>query len=131
MLPQFPSRRAVLQAMAAGAGATVLRAAEDMDPVSARIQADLVRHAGFGIKRSGSPGDILTAEWVAERLRAAAYKVDVLDFEAPFLVERSVRLAAGGMTLDLLPQRRVVGVHGSGLSAMFCGARDSSLVSHD
>ena len=67
-----------------------------MDPVSARIQADLERHASFGIKRSASPGDLATAAWIAERLRTSGYKVNVMDFEAPFLVERSTRLVSAG-----------------------------------
>jgi hypothetical protein len=103
------SRRTILQTMAAGAGATALgrllplRAAE-MDPVSARIQADLEKHAGFGIKRSGGPGDLMTADWVAQRLRTAGFKVEQLDFPAPFLIERSVKLSAGGMTAMLYAQ---------------------------
>lgn len=75
-----------------------------MDPVSARIQADLERHASFGIKRSASPGDLATAAWIAERLRTSGYKVNVMDFEAPFLVERSTRLVSAGMMADLYAQ---------------------------
>ena len=75
-----------------------------MDPVSARIQADLERHAGFGTKRSASASDLATAVWIAERLRTSGYKVNVTDFEAPFLVERSTRLVSAGMTADLYAQ---------------------------
>ena len=107
MKPHVPShsRRTVLQVLAAGACAlrNPLQGAP-MDPVSARIQADLERHASFGIKRSASPGDLATAAWIAERLRTSGYKVNVMDFEAPFLVERSTRLVSAGMTADLYAQ---------------------------
>jgi hypothetical protein len=103
--PHPYSRRGVVQALAAGALAfrRPLRGAQ-LDPVSARIQADLERHASFGIKRSASPGDLATAAWVAGRLREAGYRVSVTDFEAPFLVERSTRLVSAGMAADLYPQ---------------------------
>jgi hypothetical protein len=107
---KFVSRRSLLQSMAVGTGAVVLapllrgQTAPAMDPVTARIQADLERHASFGSKRSASPGDLKTAEWIAERLRTCGYKVAAHDFPAPFLVERSVRLSTEGMSLSLYPQ---------------------------
>jgi hypothetical protein len=96
--------------MAAGSGAIVLepmlrgQTARPLDAVTARIQADLERHASFGIKRSATPGDLETARWISSRLQSAGYKVNSHEFPAPFLVERSVRLSSEGMTLNLYPQ---------------------------
>jgi hypothetical protein len=78
----------MLRAMAVGAGAVVfepaLRAqAPAMDRIAARIDADLRRHASFGSKRSAAPGDRMTANWIAERLKAAGYIVAAHDFPAP------------------------------------------------
>jgi hypothetical protein len=75
-----------------------------MDAVTARIDADLRRHAGFGSKRSATEGDLATARWIADRLRTAGYRVSSHDFPAPFLVERAVRLSSEGMTLNLYAQ---------------------------
>jgi hypothetical protein len=97
--------------MAVGAGAVALepllctaQTARITDPLTARIYADLEKHASLGSKRSATPGDLATAEWIAQRLRAAGYKVSSHDFPAPFLVERSVRLSTEGRTLNLYPQ---------------------------
>ena len=118
--PHFPhhSRRTVLQVLAAGAVALrhPLHGAE-MDPLSARIQADLERHASFGTKRSASPGDLATASWVAERLRTAGYRVNMTTFDAPFLVERSTRLVSAGMEVDLYPQTPCITTGPRGITA--------------
>jgi hypothetical protein len=74
------------------------------DALTARIQADLEKHASLGIKRSATPGDLATAEWISQRLKTAGYRVSSHDFPAPFLVERSVRLATEGMSVNLYPQ---------------------------
>jgi hypothetical protein len=75
-----------------------------LDPVTARIQSDLEKHASLGSKRSATSGDLETAKWIGERLRAVGYKVDSHDFPAPFLVERSVRLSTEGMSINLYAQ---------------------------
>ncbi len=117
------SRRAVLRAMAAGVGAAavgpVLRGQSGggLGAVSARIQADLVKHASFGVKKSGDAGDLMTAEWVAGRLRAASYKVDVLDFEAPYLDERMVWLSADGVALKVYAQTPCATTGSQGVTA--------------
>lgn len=129
MLPPsaLVSRRSVLRAMALGASAArpLLRAAEP-DPVTARIQEDLLRHARFGVKRSGTPGDLMTAAWIAQRLRAAGYKVDELDFEAPFFVSRTVRLSAGRVSLDLHAQTPAATTPPDGVRAPLAVVRTSA-----
>ncbi|HEX4999720.1 MAG TPA: hypothetical protein VFY29_15965 [Terriglobia bacterium] len=104
------SRRSMLQVIAAGSGAMALepllraQSAAPMDAVTARIKADMEKHASFGIKRSATPGDIQTAQWIASRLKTAGYKVESPEFPSPFFVERAVSLSTGGMTLNLYPQ---------------------------
>ncbi len=67
----LPSRRSILQAMAVGAGAVAFepllrgQAPGKTDPLIARIQKDLERHASFGSKRSATPGDLMTADWIS------------------------------------------------------------------
>ena len=130
--PKLPSRRSILQAMAAGAGATAIeslvpiQAARKMDPVSARIQNDLVRHASFGIKRSGTPGDLMTAAWIAERLRTAGYKVDELDFAAPFLVQRSARICPRRHDARCVPSAPELDHGSEGVTARLALVRDFS-----
>jgi hypothetical protein len=107
---RLPSRRSLLQTIAVSAGAFALepllraQTTSAPDPVTARIRSDLEKHAGFGVKRSATPGDLATAEWIAQRLKAIGYKVDSREFPAPFLVERAVRLSTEGMSIDLYPQ---------------------------
>ena len=97
-----------------------------MDPVSARIQADLERHASFGTKRSASPGDLAAAAWIAERLRTSGYKVNTMDFEAPFFVERSTRLVSAGITADLYAQSPCTTTGSRGVTARLALVRTQS-----
>src|SRR5262249_46656948 len=103
-------RRSMLKSMAVGAGTLALeptllaQVGRSLDPVTARIQGDLEKHASFGSKRSATPGDIETAKWIANRMESMGYKVNSYDFPAPFLVERSVRLSTEGMSLKLYAQ---------------------------
>jgi len=106
----FHSRRSILQALAAGAGAVAIQpllhgqTPKPVDVFTARIQSDLERHASFGIKRSGTAGDLQTARWISERLQAIGYTMESHKFMAPYLAARSVQLSTSGMTLKLYPQ---------------------------
>jgi hypothetical protein len=118
------SRRAMLHCVAGAAGLAVgdgwparLSAQTGDAATVARIDADLVRHAGFGDKFSGSEGDRATAAWIAGRLRRAGYRVDESSFDAPFFVKRSAKLSAGDAVADVLPQAPVVTTGASGVSA--------------
>src|SRR4029079_2721042 len=75
-----------------------------LDTVTARIQADLEKHASFGSKKSASPGDLETAKWISERVRLMGYSAESHDFTAPYFEERSVRLATGGISAKLYAQ---------------------------
>ena len=121
MTDNFPSRRSMLRTMAVGAGVFALKpgltAQTALDPITARIRADLEKHASFGIKRSGTAGDLATADWIAQRLRAAGYKVDSHPFPAPFLLERSVQLTTEGMSVRLYPQTPAATTGAKGVTA--------------
>jgi hypothetical protein len=87
------------------------------DAVTARIHADLVRHAGFGEKFSGGPGDAATADWVAGRLTKAGYRVEQPTFEAPFFIKRAAHLVTGSARADVAPQAPVVPTGAAGVTA--------------
>jgi PA domain len=110
------TRRRLLAAAAFGAGAGAINA---LLPVTAaaqtrpsspteRIRADLERHAAFGDKFSGGPGDSANADWIAGRLRDAGYQVAVPEFDAPFFVRRQASLGVGTRTVGVDPQAPVV-----------------------
>jgi hypothetical protein len=85
--------------------------------LTARLAADLERHASFGEKFSGGAGDIATANWVAERLRASGYRVQESDFDAPFFIQRAAQLMTGGITAEVVPQAPVVTTGAAGVRA--------------
>jgi hypothetical protein len=110
------TRRDVLHGMARGAGAYTLsnllpgaaRAEDDGSAVTQRLQADLERHASFGDKFSGGPGDTATARWVSGRLRKSGYRIQESVFDAPFFVKRAARLSTGSTSVPVVPQAPVV-----------------------
>ena len=113
------TRRTLLHGLISGAGAAgvagvlPLRARAQGDDVAHRLNADLVKHAGFGDKFSGGDGDNATAGWIAERLRASGYSVQESSFDAPYFVRRAARLSTGTLAADVVPQAPVV-TSGSG-----------------
>jgi hypothetical protein len=112
----------LLRAIAAGAGAVALQPllgfqrGPTTDTLTAQIRTDLEKHASFGIKRSATPGDLATAEWIAQRLKTSGYKVASHEFPAPFLVERSTTLSTEGMSLRLYPQTPAATTGSKGLT---------------
>ena len=127
------SRRSLLQTMALTAGTVaiepLLRAQVSphaLDAVTTRIQADLQKHASFGSKRSATPGDLQTAEWIGQRLRAIGYKTTAHDFPAPFLVERSSRLITEGMSLNLYPQTPAATTNARGVTGRLALIRNTA-----
>ena len=119
------TRRRVLGGLGVFAGTGALhgllpRAASSQDDtaaVSARLDADLERHASFGDKFSAGPGDVATAGWIAERLRATGYSVAESTFEAPFFAARSAQLRSGNVTAAVIPQAPVAPTGAAGVSA--------------
>jgi hypothetical protein len=117
------TRRDVLRLLAAGATTGVARGfwpeglRAQADPLVARMQADLVKHAGFGDKFSAGPGDLATADWIATRLRTSGYKVETPTFDAPFFIKRTTRLTLGATRVDVMPQAPVTVTGASGVTA--------------
>ena len=119
------TRRRLLGGLGAFAGAGAVhgllpraaRSQDDSAAVTARLNADLERHASFGDKFSAGPGDVATAGWIARRLRNAGYDVVESTFEAPFFVARSTQLRSGEMMAAVIPQAPVVPTGGAGVSA--------------
>jgi hypothetical protein len=126
------TRRRVLSSIAYGAAAGVvpllrprLAAAQEDPAVVRRLAEDLAKHASFGQKFSGGPGDLATADWVAGRLRGSGYEVAESTFDAPFFVERAVRFTAGGATAGVIPQAPVVVTTARGVTAPLALVEDA------
>jgi len=120
----MPTRRELLQGLAwAGAGVAhaafprVARAQDARPDITGRIRANLERHAGFGDKFSGGPGDRATADWIAGRLRASGYRLEESTFDAPYFVRRAARLTTGTVSSDVVPQAPVVPTGAAGVTA--------------
>jgi hypothetical protein len=117
------TRRDLLRSLAIGAGTAALSWARSsplwarQDDVTRRIDADLSRHAGFGEKYAGGPGDLRTADWIAGRLRTSGYEVSEWPFDAPFFVQRTARLRMGDRSTVVAPQAIVVPTPGDGITA--------------
>jgi len=117
------TRRRLLGGLGTYAGVAALhavlpRAARSQDDtVTARLTADLVRHASFGAKYSAGPGDVATAGWVAERLRTLGYSVAESTFEAPFFISRSTQLRSRGAVVPVIPQAPVAPTSVAGVTA--------------
>lgn len=101
--------------------------AQDTEALTVRIRADLERHAGFGPKFSGGPGDTATARWIAGRLRSSGYRVDESTFEAPFFVRRVCRLSTGRSSAELLPQAPVLPTGRAGITAPLALAGEATV----
>ena len=93
------------------------RADRSSAALTARIAADLERHASFGPKFSAGPGDWQTADWVAERLRASGYDVERSVFDAPFFVARTTELSSGTARARVVPQAPVAVTPPAGIEA--------------
>src|SRR5262245_46695659 len=79
-----------------GAGSPV-RPADGPDPFTPeRLMADVERYVGFGTHRSGSPGDLATSDWFAQRWSKLRYAVEQPEFPVPNSDTTLARLEAGG-----------------------------------
>src|SRR5688572_1555981 len=119
------TRRELLQRFAFGAAVGAVHAGLSR-PIAAqsddaalleRVRADLSRHASFGDKFSGGPGDLATAAWIAGRLRTSGYEVAQSTFDAPFFVPRATRLITGATTVEVMAQAPVVPTGAAGVTA--------------
>jgi hypothetical protein len=87
------------------------------DAATAKLREDLLTHASFGLKFSGSPGDHATADWTAARLRGLGYAVEVTEFDAPFFVSRTTELRIDSTAVAIVPQAPVLVTARAGLTA--------------
>jgi hypothetical protein len=99
--------------------------ADDEGGGAARLAADLERHASFGAKFSGGPGDTATAAWIAGRLRRAGYAVAETTFAAPFFIERAARLASGDAVVGVVPQAPVLVTGAGGITGRLALVEDA------
>ena len=114
---RFIGRSALaIGAAAADAGWPAIAQDAGLD-MTARLGRDLAIHAGFGLKHSGGEGDHATADWTADRLRGAGYRVEVSAFDVPYFVRRRAELAISGRPVELLPQAPVLVTAPAGVSA--------------
>jgi len=72
------------------------------------LQRDLERHAGFGDKIAGGPGEAATAQWISERLTALGYEVSWQPVPVPGFAPADCSLVAGAARAALWPQPPVV-----------------------
>jgi len=122
-------RTAVLGAGAVAIGPTRMKTAlaQNADRLTAQFRADLEKHASFGDKYSGGTGDQKTADWISGRLKQSGYRVHEMEFDAPFFVKRTARLAAGSSAVDVMPQGPVVVTGPSGITAPLVLAGDAGV----
>ena len=72
------------------------------------IKADLERHASFGDKFSGGPGDIATADWIAGRLQDSGFSIEKSYFDSPFFIKNNSSLHTLNRTTEVVAQAPVV-----------------------
>lgn len=83
----------------------------------ARLQDCLGRYASFGSKLSGSKGDLASARWIAEDLRASGYTVEQQEFGVPTFAPSTacIQTSTGRTPVD--PQPVVVQTPAAGITA--------------
>ena len=117
-------RSAILGSLVAGTLPALVQGAPDegasraTEPLRLRLQEDLKTHAGFGVKRSGGPGDRATAQWIAARLGASGFEVRTDPFDVPFFEPALAELRCpGGAGVPLFVQPAAVATAPEGLTA--------------
>ena len=118
----YTTRRMFLNRMALGAGLLAFRnvlaqpaSTETKNDLFRQLQSDLERHAGFGYKYSGGPGDLATADWITERLEKLGYSISESTFAAPFFIKRTTTLSVGARVQEVVPQAPVVTTAAAGI----------------
>ena len=75
---------------------------------SERLFADVKAYAEAGNKQSGGAGDRWTADWTAQRLAAAGFKVERQSFQVPWFEAATCELTLGDRKIPLVAQPPVV-----------------------
>lgn len=68
-----------------------------------QLTRDLERHASFGEKYTGSPGDLATADWIAGELSLAGYQIQRQEIPLPCNRVSQLSLSDTGLTLFAQP----------------------------
>ena len=113
-----PSRRQVLSAASLAASMASISPALANVPTD-RVEEDLKRYVGFGIKASGGPGDIACGEWLESELREQGFTVQRQTISAPFFTAGRAELMSGGNSVPVVPQAIVVPTGAAGISGRF------------
>jgi hypothetical protein len=129
-------RRELIKAAGVGAGALALPSAVLAQPASrtsetpgdeltARLGADLRRHAELGVKVTGGDGDLSTADWIAARLKDISFAVEQPRFDAPFFATSRSVLTVGEETIGVVAQPIVVKTGPEGITAPLAVVRET------
>lgn len=116
----MPSRRDVIGGTLGAAGSLPLvsgRARAASASTRDRLAEDLRRHASFGDKWSGSPGDLATSAWIRQRLQRSGFAVERVEFEVPRFEAATSRLTVGEKAIEVAPQPIVVATPPEGVQA--------------
>ena len=93
-----PSRRQALSLLlASGLSACMSRGAQ---PTEVPMSEKLLQLASFGIRRTGSPGEERTRDWIATALESAGYRLGLTAFSADTLVDPAVAIELSGETYE-------------------------------
>ena len=90
---------------------------EEIDALTRALAADMVRHAAFGDKISGGPGDAATTQWIASRLAASGYDVEHQGIDVPFFDPIDCHLVADEAAAPVYWQSPVTATGMQGLRA--------------
>ncbi|WP_051003764.1 hypothetical protein [Sphingobium sp. SYK-6] len=82
-------------------------------------------YAAFGSKLSGSPGDLAAARWIGERLGAAGFDVNQVDFPIPVFEPGVSELRFGSKHVPVAAQPVVITTPPAGLTAPAVLVRDA------
>jgi hypothetical protein len=81
-----------------------------------RVQEDLEKYFGFGIKRAGGPGDLASGAWLQAELERSGYTVERLDISVPFFEPQRATLSSGAATAPVWPQPIVIPTGDAGVT---------------
>jgi hypothetical protein len=100
---------AVSAAMPVAAAATRIAAGTDN-----RVQADLEKYIGLGVKQSGGAGDIASGAWLESELASLGYRTERHDVSVPFFEAEQAELICGDVKATVWPQPIVTTTIGDG-----------------
>lgn len=108
------TRREVLAG--AGCGLITWAGLETVAGKTDLLATDLARYIGYGVKSSGSVGDIACGAWLEAPLRDLGYVTARQEFSVPFFDARTRQLAANDLALPVTPQAIVAATGPDGMA---------------